>query len=112
MTLPARSAPDLLREAVLSWLAGKSPEDLRGRAERGVDLVADLRREFSPWQITLGQILAGEQGRRALAAMTGADFEPLIDEALQRWPAHGLVLWAHRDWFLRQVLAVRDAFIG
>lgn len=78
------------------------------------DLVGQL--SHIPGGVQIVRAWVGRERLAVLASLAPADalraVDAVVDYLLRQHPAHGLVLFAHRDWALRLVLAAAELLAG
>lgn len=96
----------------MSWLLQLPPTELEATIARDGSLIELLQSQFPFIPIGFVRAIVTPDERAALLRMERADFEALLDTILAEVPEVGEILWAHRDWYLREIVALRDAIVG
>lgn len=96
----------------MGWIRETSPQYIEQAVSGNRDLLGDLLKRYPPWMRRFARGYVGDERVQAMRRLGDGDFGELIDRALNVKPAVGEVLWAHEDWFIRQVRQLRDAFVS
>lgn len=112
LRLPTHPLPPRIHQAVLSWIQSLHPSDLEAVAAADGSLTELIRRQFPMIPVGFVQAILTPEERDALSRLDARAFDALLDGILAEAPEAGEILWAHRDWYLREIAALRDAVVG
>ena len=100
-----------LVQAICDQVARFRPDEIESLALSGQNQVERLI--GIPGGISFVRSWIGKDRLSRLAAMSPADMlkavNAVIDGLLERYPAHGLVVWEHKDWFFTQLMQMMEA---
>lgn len=97
---------------VLSWLSSLNPAELQATIAQNGSLVAFVRQSFPFIPMSFVRAILTADERAQLTQIGPQGFEALLDIILQQAPEIGEILWANREWYLREIAALRDAVAG
>lgn len=89
-----------------------SPSELQATIDRDGSLTELLQEQFPMIPVGFVRGILTPQEREVLARLDERGFDALLDVFLAEVPDIGEILWANREWYLREIAALRDAIVG
>ena len=104
-------APAFMTQAVTGWLAGLPSGQFAAWGDAEAPIAPHLLGQYHPLAIRFvrGQMAPADHQRLATAG--DPEWTALMDHLLAVRPDDGMVAFAHRAWFFRELAACRDQFL-
>lgn len=94
--------PTSLRNTLVDALSALDPGELDRIAGRNGSMLDYIQRQLHV-PLTFARSFISAKDRRIVERMTPDDFDTVLDDLLAGCPTQAAVLWAHKDWYLRQM---------
>lgn len=93
-------------EGIIAWISVTPIGELEDLAKSNTPIRDRVLSQYPLQLKPIADMLIGKKGLQELRSFTDNDCSIVIDEALRRYPAKGLILWKYKDWTIKNV---RDA---
>lgn len=99
-------------EGILAWINMTPISEIEQLASTDTPVRDKILAQYPLKYKPVADLLLGAQGRKYLADMGENDFTVVIDEALRRFPAKGLILWKYKNWTIHNIKAIVTEYLS